>query len=155
MDDARISAFAEYNAINDRLQVETNARKNREAIERARDPRALSARDRLNRQLVLIRVPPPYSTLESTIQKKIKLAATTKMIEDSQKRELLEQESVAKVNKKRKTETDMWADIKKSAVQPKAVATKSGGASSQAKGRKVNPWSKPPTKDPKKRVSLG
>ncbi|KAG9022406.1 hypothetical protein FS837_006377, partial [Tulasnella sp. UAMH 9824] len=44
---------------------------NNEEIERKRDPDCLNSRERLNRTLVLVRIPPSYDELEAAVRKKV------------------------------------------------------------------------------------
>ncbi|KAG8984161.1 hypothetical protein FRB90_005508, partial [Tulasnella sp. 427] len=71
LQDLRILAYQEHFASISRASADRARRTNAEEIERARDPKRLTTRERLNRTLVLVRVPPSYDiALEEAVKRK-------------------------------------------------------------------------------------
>lgn len=147
--DARITAFNEHTAIQKRAEVEATRRRDREATERSRNPAALNSRERLNRQLVLIRVPPPYSDLEVAIKKKRDIAKRLEVIKSAAKPpQGGHEEETVSVNKKRKS-MDVWAEIRASAG-PGVVGSGAKAAPPSASQRRRNLFAKTPPTDMKR-----
>jgi hypothetical protein len=136
-----------------RKEREAQARWQRQRIDNERDPKCRSQHDILQRSLMLLRVPPPYSALAEAIDRHkaqaVKLAAAR-----AEKRRAEQATAIferdAPINKSRRiSDKDLWSNLLSSSGGVKAKTSKP--ADGQAASRvSRNPYASQPP--PKKRV---
>ncbi|KAG8913412.1 hypothetical protein FRC00_002460 [Tulasnella sp. 408] len=118
LQEIRIGAYNEHAALLKCAEADRARRVNREEIERKRDPDCLNSRERLNRTLVLVRIPPSYDELDAAVRKKVEarnrleaIKAASSGSSDSKKRGT-NSEEVGMVDKRRKLgQGAIWGEI--------------------------------------------
>ncbi|KAG8926764.1 hypothetical protein FRC02_008692 [Tulasnella sp. 418] len=170
--DAQADADRDYsNYLKEKADAKTR-RLEREAVQYARDTERLSADERLQRQMVLIRVPPDWNELEKAAKKRITLQkrfeatkeakralstpSTMKASADSMRTGEAFLEVASRSNKKRKMDSsEMWNSILKGngGSQRSEITVDIGfkiNSSQSSSKSSRNPFSKKPSVDPKK-----
>lgn len=149
--ETRIEAYNEYAATLKRAEAERARRMNSEEIERGRDPDRLSSRERLNRTLVLVRIPPSYEELDGAVGKKVEARKRLAAIKEAAragssdpKKRAANPGEIGMVDKRRKLgQGKIWGDILSSAKSSGSTLQRrtslSGASSSPSSSSTLKP----------------
>ncbi|KAG9033491.1 hypothetical protein FRB95_014770 [Tulasnella sp. JGI-2019a] len=170
LDELRIRAYNEQQAAIRIRESERAKRRERQVIEQSRDPSAISDLDLLNRQLIVIRIPPPYSSLKEATDRWLATRRRLAMIKEAAagklngKRGLTQaqaEDGLIVVDKKRRTEDrGLWGEMVAQSEPVDYVAVGSShqqqagvsGLQSAGARKSKNPWARTPLTDVKKIV---
>lgn len=159
VDTMQSEAWDDHKIKASRHELAKAKRRERIEVEMTRDPLAVSERERLERELMIVRVPPRAEELKEAVDRWRSAKANSEKlkVEASKRKHDGQSANEAQLATKRRTgvgtdrERQLWGEMMVASQEGSVSASSSavGGAGSNGETKTKTPWARQPRKDPK------